>query len=242
MMEGALAKIDHAYDLVEGLREDIASGVQNLSFGVQLIHFREDNRLVLFASQPPELFNPIAVRVGEIIHHARSSLDHAIWEMVPNPKPGFTGFPVSTEKGKFSSGKIKGINADAAAIVYGLQPFIDHESDPLWILNELWNRDKHRVLNLCVFSPYGCDVKYRYPDGHFESHPVTYPAEAEHCTVLFSAAHPGDEVEVFYTTAYGPSLSFRDGPATGSIVTDVIFNLVQLSESIIGALLDTGPS
>lgn len=238
-LEGARAKIKRAKDHLDQLKDEIYG--KNNPYGIELRHDTDTGQLVAQAKLPRELFTHYAIIAGEIVHQARSALEHVIWEVIPSPKEGRTGFPVfHIEKDYERRGisMIDGINVAAKALIHGLQPFgPDYKTDPLYILNEFWNWDKHRLLNVCAFYPYGVTVRFRFPN-RFEHHSFNFPPDAEDGAVLWRASHPGPEVQVHYTMAYD-GVKFRDGPAADKMVAPFLLELVQLAEGIINKLGDT---
>jgi len=118
--ESSKAKVDRANYHLEQLKVEVRA--EN-AHGFIFKHEVKTNDLVLYASIPHELFIRYSIIAGEVIHHARSALEHAIWEMVPASKrTNRTGFPVFTVKSGMpnrdydSRGRkmIDGINISAA--------------------------------------------------------------------------------------------------------------------------------
>jgi len=110
------------------------------------------------APRPPEL-PPI---VGDCIHNFRSSLDHFANRLVEHfdGQPTIdTSFPTlkvppsANKAGVSPPPHIAWLDRTKAgavlAVVADLQPYTlgeDYEAHPLYVLNELWNGDKHRNL------------------------------------------------------------------------------------------------
>jgi hypothetical protein len=100
-----------------------------------------------------------SVLAGEAIHHLRSSLDHLVWALASrrnaNP-PGRIQFPICSSAEKFAKackgGIIHGLSRKSHAAIERSQPYWhryrtpDPENHPLFILNEMNNTDKHRLL------------------------------------------------------------------------------------------------
>ena len=100
------------------------------------------------------------VIVGDVVHQVRSALDHAVWQIARPPIEKRTGFPIClNESGGgssfYGSSKERGLgvrclqNVSLPAFEYieSIQPYNRlGERDPLWLLDELWNKDKHRAL------------------------------------------------------------------------------------------------
>src|SRR6266571_1418849 len=93
-LESARAKLARANDNLTQLQGRIHDDGQNKAFGSTFIHESGPDELVLKALMPKDLFIHYSIVAGEVVHHARSALDHAIWQMVPAPTLGLTGFPV----------------------------------------------------------------------------------------------------------------------------------------------------
>ena len=104
---------------------------------------------------------------GEIIQHLRSSLDHLIWALAlkhhatPHPR---IGFPICLTEENFKAarngGIINGISGNAQAIIERLQPYRNANwrdtayDNPLRIIHDLNNTDKHRLLAVVVSAVY----------------------------------------------------------------------------------------
>ncbi len=121
--------------------------------------------------------DPFAVLIGDVLHNLRGTLDHlayALAEANPlTPKPlqqdiaENCEFPIygderlegvaAVEKryGHDFARKTKGIAPAAQAVIKSLQPYQrgnDYASHPLWMLYDLSNIDKHRLLVVGALS------------------------------------------------------------------------------------------
>jgi len=93
-----------------------------------------------------------------VLHNLRSTLDHLAYSLaekhtgnpLPDPIAQTSEFPIfSSDDSKAIDKKIRGIHPHARAIIIDLQPYQrgnDYSLDPLWILQQLSNIDKHRLL------------------------------------------------------------------------------------------------
>lgn len=90
---------------------------------------------------------------AECIHNLRSVVDNVIWQLGQiHGAPDTISFPVTTHPNDFTSRLNDKVNTlsllptDALKLVKDLQPYNrgNPEDHPLWILNRLWNYDKHR--------------------------------------------------------------------------------------------------
>jgi hypothetical protein len=122
---------------------------------------------VIFAEplrEPPSLYwGPI---IGDFVHNIRSALDHLVFalaaarkgpppELVKGTKWERLSFPIrldDTEWNSIRCDRLWALSDRQAAAIYDLQPFTTGqnapEREPLAMLEELWNIDKHRHLHL----------------------------------------------------------------------------------------------
>ncbi len=119
------------------------------------------------------------VYIGDIVHNLRSALDHIAWQLaaLEGPPPGQTEFPIFADESRFRtidkkgdpgrrSGlyKMVGIGDCGKALIEWAQPYhrrSEAKSAPLWMLHELWNADKHRVLAVAIASLEASGYHYR---------------------------------------------------------------------------------
>lgn len=105
-----------------------------------------------------ELPDSWSILLGEIIYNLRSALDHLVYEASALDEDGkpLTGteFPIFMDEGLFRKRapyRMRGLNDATRALVEKYQPFA--HGDPniihyLWLLQQLSNTDKHRLLNI----------------------------------------------------------------------------------------------
>jgi hypothetical protein len=96
--------------------------------------------------------------VGDCVQNLRSALDHLIWHLSTEDErkshPKQIQFPITLTKqdwASFGSRSIQGLVPAARKAVLVLQPFTKPSADrpdPLAVLNELSNLDKHRRIHL----------------------------------------------------------------------------------------------
>jgi hypothetical protein len=112
-------------------------------------------RIVEFPEWPPSW----SVLVGELGHNLRSALDHLVFQLATDAEKNRTAFPISLTEDAYLRPRgrdrisyrdqcLVGVDPRWAATIDDLQPFkLDPQycGGPLAILNELSNRDKHRV-------------------------------------------------------------------------------------------------
>lgn len=100
-------------------------------------------------------------RTGELLHDLRSALEHLAWELVEvsggEPTEN-TSFPVlktrpePNRKGVHPKpGLAGGVSEAGAAVIDAAQPYqwgARYAEHPVWVLDKLWNIDKHRHIAL----------------------------------------------------------------------------------------------
>lgn len=114
---------------------------------------------------PPLSMGSVA---GDFICNLRSSLDHLAWQLAalsgsrPSPR---VCFPIwgtnSDEAQKRITESTVGIPAGAIALMRAFQPYNSgksYKTTQLWILNRLWNVDKHRHITL-----HTCSLEIKFP-------------------------------------------------------------------------------
>lgn len=245
-LEGARAKLDRANYHLERLKHKIDSDRADDAYGISFSHETQTDEVVVRALMPRKLFIHYAIIAGEIVGQARSALEHAVWEMVPNPIEGRTGFPVfrlerdpavrSQAKRNYERNglrMIEGINPAAAAIIKAEQPFgADYQTNLLYVLNELWNRDKHRLLNFCIVYLQGIALLW----GDWPV--ITPPAEVKDGTELYRGPHPDREVEMRAEVALS-DIRFDGGFLDRQPVAELLARLIHFSQSIVDDLAKT---
>jgi hypothetical protein len=138
------------------------------------------------------------IAIGEIVHNLASALDNLVFELAetnPNPPPpprnaaertahrharSAQGFPYCTDRARWSETVQRNIFfVDRAmdSVFEEVQPFFARERrgvapeyHPLWLLHELWNRDKHRTVNVATSAATLEDAYALMPD-LFPDHP-----------------------------------------------------------------------
>ncbi len=114
----------------------------------------------------------ISVLVGEVVHGLRSALDQLAWALtvtrqrkVPREPIPYdcwwrnVHFPIFISSGKWASGHkaaLRGVDPMLWERFKLEQPFSARnfgERDPLWMLHDLWNRDKHRSPAIVLIRP-----------------------------------------------------------------------------------------
>lgn len=103
------------------------------------------------------------------LHQLRTTLDHlvaAIFDGRGIQRPWLSGFPIFADPGTYRkkhARHIRGLPADAAAEIEQWQPFVRDprkpQFDPLWILHEQQNKDKHHVVAVVAATTRSIDIR-----------------------------------------------------------------------------------
>lgn len=131
-------------------------------------------RTVVDAVREPDL--RLATILGDMVHNLRSSLDHLVFELAflglrGKSIPARTAFPGSTSKANWNSSYVQhtlleGITQRHRAMLYRTQPcyrkrdsasaraVARRNRSPSADLHDLWNDDKHRMIQPVVVTPY----------------------------------------------------------------------------------------
>ena len=195
----------------------------------------------------------LSLIIGDCIHNLRSILDNLIWQLgnlsgCPKATLRHFNFPVCDTSSLFAT-KLKSLSClpkTAVDLIESLQPYQQYKeggndpySHPLWILNRLWNDDKHRSPVICTtfhkstgISPKGGQI-VRSPDGRsvrqvFVRGPMiittggTFHDSKEIATVTLHAGEP--EPQFNYRISF--DIAFDEGgPAKGQPASKCLRNL-----------------
>ena len=244
-LDGCIAKIERAKLHLDEIKDRVKTE-QPFGFSWEIDY--EAQEVVVHARSDRATSVRWGVIAGEIIHQLRSSLDHVVRQLViandHEPEERRTAFPVFWEEDKYQSrGRrmINGVSDAAATIIEGLQPFGSvHATDPLHVLDELWNRDKHRLLNIAIANVHGLQLTALTPNGPrglmIELN-APYEDGAEICRRPLPFALTTD---VSVTGQVLVTFQFAEaGPATGCAFPSYLAELTEFTERVISELAAT---
>jgi hypothetical protein len=156
--------------------------------------------------------------IGDYVHNARSALDQVIFAISYSRNPDefandrTTSFPIFNDRDAFNRPRrnrpalheIRGIPPDAKAIVEGLQPYHrgkDAASDPLWLVHEMSNIDKHRNIHLTAWAAHtiALDITQILPGARLHSLNIRPPGMIESGAVLAEVdfSYPSSSGDMF---------------------------------------------
>jgi hypothetical protein len=157
---GVRAKINRAKQHLDDFDAIFLSNSPPITTKVELESIEEqpEGRYCIGSIVSGDLPPGIGLAIGDAVHNLRSSLDHLICQLAiaagNEAVCDHTQFPIFAENTTDNKKRIKrwirDISLPAQAAIKLLQPYerrkLDPLSDPLWILSELDNIDKHRLL------------------------------------------------------------------------------------------------
>ena len=155
-LEGIVAKIKRADEQLRTLSNSIGQFL-NDSYKIEGRFDKEARKYRFIACGEPLLPPTFAILVGEITHHLRSTLDHAVTQLHSiGPEDGKLDrleFPICLTQKAFNNVKnlkVKGLPAEAVQRIEAWQPYNTNKDKPedevLWVLHDLDRIDKHRLL------------------------------------------------------------------------------------------------
>ena len=160
-------RLDRAWEHLQRLEAECHAWLKEHPYRVYgELDAERRNKLVkveIFQQPPAEL----GLLIGDCLHNMRSALDNLIYDLAI-ARRGFplsksiardSQFPILKDCAQFSGNgmdQIRGIHPDAKAVVEELQPYHRGEEfayHRLWMLRELSNADKHRLLHPTLLHP-----------------------------------------------------------------------------------------
>lgn len=158
-LAGPVARVARANEQLRDLLRSVQGFLDSEPYGFLSKYYEAKRVCGLYATARP-FPEEWSVILGEFVHNLRSALDHLIWQLVivrgNEPIEKQTGFPITIDKGSFKNDrrdggtwKLQGVAPSDVATIELLQPHYGRTRDearrePLFLLNKLWNADKHR--------------------------------------------------------------------------------------------------
>ena len=163
-LDGCRAKIERARLHLGEFADRVRNFTDQAPFKVRGEHHPESNEIVFVAEANdacPPIPLDLALIAGEVAHQLRSALDHLVWQLViahtgQSPQGTKSGFPIfKTEAGyeQRSGSMILGVSERARERIRAAQPYHlggDAESALTWVVHQLNNTDKHRLIPVAV--------------------------------------------------------------------------------------------
>ena len=163
-LDGCRAKIERASLHLREFGDRVRSFTDQAPYKVRGEHHSDTNEIVFVAEANhacPPIPLDLALIAGEVAHQLRSALDHLVWQLVvahtgQPPQGTKSGFPIfKTEAGyqQRAGSMIVGVSDRARERIRAAQPFHldgDAECALTWVVHELNNTDKHRLIPVAV--------------------------------------------------------------------------------------------
>jgi hypothetical protein len=154
-LSGARLKLERADKHIADLNAAITAFRSTNPYKVGSKHDLKQDAPLYFMEEVADVPDAIRLIVGDAIHNLRSALDHIAMQLwiaggrLGNVKA--VAFPIFDSAAKYvteGAGKIKGARPDAIKVIDAIEPYHGGNGHALWILQELNNIDKHRLLVL----------------------------------------------------------------------------------------------
>lgn len=164
-LEGVALKLNRAEEHYETLRQGIEAFVES-DYYETVADIDYKGRLVARLKNVKDPPTKLSVLVGDCVHNLRSALDHLAYALaaahtVPLPErvARASAFPIfrtgplfrGQAGGRGAAHKMQGMSRGARAAIQRLQPYHRRKRPYLyllWMLEELWNVDKHRLVHV----------------------------------------------------------------------------------------------
>jgi len=219
-LAGVRVKLSRAWALNEQLSKEIEAYKDSRPVLLDVSYDGATQRLSLKAKvtrQPPSVWS---AQIGEIVHNFRSSLDHVVYELAGRPtrRGSKTQFPIfETEPGFLKRGVtqfLEAVPAPAVEYIRSIQPFaVEGHTNPLWLLMQLNDLDKHRAPRVAMNQLLEYDLTWE----------VAYPFNVvSQWRKSIGEIRDGDEIygAVFSGT---PTWPFKSKETKGLVAMDVAF-------------------
>jgi hypothetical protein len=171
-LDGCRAKLDRAQEHLDSLDREVRPFLDAQPHALSFVFYPEDDGVAVLLEQfhvPPIRWGTV---VGDVLHNARSSLDHLVYQLVPRGKVhNRHQFPIvdssdrweqavspvapktGRNKGVVPRGQLDCVHPDCVAHIERIQPYQPSTGHPrLAALRDLSNTDKHRLIHSRVFA------------------------------------------------------------------------------------------
>jgi len=159
--DGVRAKLDRADQHLRTLQHafDLWVGGETYEI-VDVIDYDTGEDILTFRWVTAQPYVEWGLLVGDCVHNLRSALDHLVYALAvnssgvdPPPNARRLQFPIADQKNAFAAErnrKLKGLPEHLVSKIEGCQPYHRFGPNPLTIIREVSNMDKHRVVPVAV--------------------------------------------------------------------------------------------
>jgi len=240
LLEGVhqkVARAEHHFETLYGeFKEFIEREPQ--PFGISISYFDADTgyyvcKAIVTASPPIRL----GVVLGDVIHNARSALDHLVWQLViANGKTPTrsNAWPIVTNPNEWKSSaakRLKGVHTRQIKLIDQGQPYKAGRSARNTfpgMLQSLSNTDKHQIVHptFALMVDPGEEVKFtiKKGPGRIVRSEVRHGGRFEHGAEILRTLVAGrtDETDVWMEGKGPVEMAFGERPITITQVRDIV--------------------
>jgi hypothetical protein len=189
-LTGVDAKLDRAKEHLKALEEARLVFLQGEPYAIEWGQEGHEyvGRAKVNRYPPPRL----STIIGDFLQNLRSALDYTVWELARGEAelpPGQPQFPIFKTCGQFKQNgawRIRDVPEPQRTLIEDLQPYQrgdDAIVQPLWVLAELSNQDKHRRLTF--MGAVAEDASFSISVRHFAiTEPVIVPGPFIHGAII----------------------------------------------------------
>lgn len=147
-------KVKRAYDHLEDLKRHLDIFFESKPYKVGMRHDLKSRKLIYYLKRTEPLPDCIPLIVGDVIQNLVSALDHLAYQIVCKdtsdnpPQPKKVYFPIAENASDYEAiknRKLIGAKQQSIDAVDAVKPY-KGGNDQLWMLHQLNNIDKHRLL------------------------------------------------------------------------------------------------
>jgi hypothetical protein len=203
---GPMAKLERRAGLIDKLLREIEAWEQARPYTARWSSDDVSSSLSVIVdidTAPPA--QEWGLRFGDAVHNLRSALDHAVYGFAidgagVNPPPGAKklSFPILDEEARWADTdpRLRSVAPDVVQAIRNAQPF--HQAVPahdwLWVLAELDNIDKHRLIHPVAMTGTSLVAEIESMEGG-ETTTTAHP---------FSLSHGGEVLTIESAGAFRP--------------------------------------
>jgi hypothetical protein len=179
----------------------------------------------IFAEQLKPLPDQMGLTVGDALHCQRSSLDHLVFALAKANTPALTdeqeedvAFPIYDWPAKIGSKRIRWLSRDAQRDICDLSPNPTRDQldqHPLWLLNKMENRDKHREISVTVTAAHVAFLAVTGGREFFRDYGIAFLEPGADPVLMGEFTRrkrPNDDVRVAPNVAFGKGTELANKP------------------------------
>jgi hypothetical protein len=237
------ARLDWAWHYIENLKAERTDFLANPLIGTLTETDPQSGDDVRRLRISPPIPPRISFIAGDAIHNLRSTLDNLVWHIAlrngqlrPQPSQPYqrTQFPICLTPSVWKSSQTKEVVKDlpsgAVTEIEKLQPYQvpTPERHKLWILNRLWNDDKHRAPHVAMAMPSSSAVQI--VEGNLDDLEITYNWRPLNDGDEVVRIHKKPGAQVTYKAVISFEIVFGEGPASGLALIEALIDLHRFVE------------